>query len=154
MARNAAFLAHVVDLLTDWAPVTARPMFSGWSLYRDGVIFALVLRDVLYFKVDDENRAEFERAGMAPFRYQRAGREAVITSYWEVPPGALDDRDELAALADGALAAGRRKQAERGARRHAPLEVRSHRTPVRAVTSNRSGKKKAGKGAKRGCPPG
>lgn len=151
MARNAAFLAHVVDLLADWAPVTARPMFSGWSLYRDGVIFALVLRDALYLKVDDGNRAAFERAGMAPFRYARAGREAVITSYWEVPPGALDDPDELAAFADGALAAGRRKQAERSSKKRAP-KVRSHRSPAREVTSNRAGEKKARKGAKRGHP--
>ena len=151
MARSTAFLAHVVDLLDGWARVSARPMFSGFGLYRDGVIFALVLRDALYFKVDDANRAAFEAAGMAPFTYTRAGRAATLTSYWEVPPAALDDPDELATLAEGALAAGRRKQAERGGAGSRPRsKVKSHRPKEPEVPSNRSGDKKARAGAKRG----
>ena len=152
MARNAAFLAHVVDLLSGWARVTARPMFSGWALYRDGVVFALVLRDTLYFKVDDGNRAAFAEAGMAPFRYTRAGRDAVLTSYWEVPPAALDDADDLATLADGALAAGRRKQAKRSVGLLPATGVQAHRASERKVASNRSGDKKARKRAKTGRP--
>jgi DNA transformation protein len=150
MARNAALLAHVLDLLEGWGRVNARPQFSGWCLTRDGVVFALLLRDSLYFKVDDGNRAVFAAAGMAPFRYSRAGEHAVLTSYWEAPPSALDDPDELAALADGALAAGRRKQAKRGARQPAASKVKSHHPRQPEVPSNRSSDKKARTGAKRG----
>ena len=151
MARDAAFLAYVLDLLSGWGRVNARPQFSGWCLTRDGVIFALVLRDALYFKVDDVNRPDFERAGMAPFRYMRAGREATLGSYWEAPPAALEEPEELAALADGALAAGRRKQV--GAvtgrvRRLGQSRVRSHRSPEPEVSSNRSGEKNTRKRAK------
>ena len=152
MARNTAFLAYVLDLLSGWGRVNARPQFSGFCLTRDGVIFALVLRDALYFKVDDVNRPDFERAGMAPFRYMRAGQEAVLGSYWEAPPAALDEPEELAVLADGALAAGRRKQARasggRQARPVAADKVSKHRSLEPEVTSNRSSEKKARKTAK------
>lgn len=154
MARDAALLAHIVDLLADWGRVSARPMFSGFGLYRDGLIFALLLRDALYLKTDDINRPDFVRAGMAPFSYRRAGKRAKLTSYWEAPPAALDDPDELAALADGALAAARRKRTAEEINHRAAAEVKSHRLPARKVSSHRSGKKKAGKRAKRGRSPG
>ena len=153
MARDDAFIAHVVDLLAGWGPVSARRMFSGCGLYRDGTIFALILRNVLYLKVDDVNRPDFVRAGMAPFSFKRAGKDTIITSYWEVPPSALDDPDELAELADGALAAARRKQAAKPINHRARSGVQSHRPPEREVSSHRSGEKKAGKRAQRGRLP-
>ena len=35
------------DLFSEFGPVDVRRMFSGAGVYADGVIFALVLRDVL-----------------------------------------------------------------------------------------------------------
>jgi TfoX/Sxy family transcriptional regulator of competence genes len=45
--------------------ITTRRLFSGAGLYCDGVIFALILRDTLYFKVDDGNRRAYQ-ADQAP----------------------------------------------------------------------------------------
>jgi DNA transformation protein len=126
MARNSAFLAQVVELLGAWGRVTTRPMFSGWALYRDGVVFALVLGDALYFKVDAANRAAFESAGSAPFRYQRADRAAVVTSYWEAPADVFDDSGLLMRFADGALAASRRSARKRSAKTRSAKKVKKH----------------------------
>ena len=38
------------------------------------IIFALILRDTLYFKVDDGNRPAYEAEGLAPFTYEARGR--------------------------------------------------------------------------------
>ena len=47
MSVSDEFLAFVLDLLDAWGGVTARKMFGGAGLYRDGVMFALVADDGL-----------------------------------------------------------------------------------------------------------
>jgi DNA transformation protein and related proteins len=115
---ESEYVAHVVDLLRAWAPVAPRRMFGGHGLYRGAIMFALVTGDVLYFKTDALNRGEYEAAGMMPFSYARAGREAVIMSYHAVPPDLLEAAGELAAWAERAFAAAlRARQAKKPARR-------------------------------------
>jgi DNA transformation protein len=106
------FIEHLLDQLAGWGGVNARRMFGGWGLYRAGVMFGLVADDVLYLKADDANRPAFEDAGMKPFSYQRAGKPAVIMSYWECPPDALDSAETLIALARDAHAAALRSGAK------------------------------------------
>ena len=71
---SADFVEFLKDQLGALGHVTARRMFSGAGVYCDGVIFALVLRDTLYFKVDDGNRAAYEAEGLKPFTYEAKGR--------------------------------------------------------------------------------
>jgi DNA transformation protein and related proteins len=101
---------HIVDLLRSWSRVDARRMFSGYGLFRDGLMFGIVIRDVLYLKTDDDTRRDYESAGMAPFRYQR-GNKRIALGYHTVPAEALDDGDELAAWAQKAYAAAVKKAA-------------------------------------------
>ena len=108
MAGNASLIAFVAEQLGPLGHVTARRMFSGAGIYCDGVIFALVLRDVVYFKVDDGNRAAYEAEGSAPFTYEAKGRQVEIGSYWRVPERLFDDPDDMVEWARAALAAGRR----------------------------------------------
>jgi DNA transformation protein and related proteins len=85
------------------------------------VIFALILRDTLYFKVDAENLASYHAEGSSPFRYQARGKTVEIGAYWRAPERLLDDMDAMVAWAGAALAAGRRaaanKKRHRAARR-------------------------------------
>ena len=53
-------------------------MFGGAGVYCDGVMFALVPRDTLYFRVDDGNRAAYEAEGLEPFTYDGKGRTIVL----------------------------------------------------------------------------
>lgn len=139
------FVDHLLDLLSGWGGVSARKMFGGWGLYRAGIMFGLVADDVLYLKADAGNRASFEDAGMQPFTYERAGKPAVIMSYWECPPDALDAPDALvafareahqAALRSGtkAVKAGRAQAAKRAkaaSRRATVARPRERRRPKR-----------------------
>lgn len=39
-------------------------MFGGLCLWHQGLAFALVIDEALYFKVDDHNRIAFEQRGL------------------------------------------------------------------------------------------
>jgi DNA transformation protein len=124
MAISEDFLDFLKDQLRGLGPITARRMFSGAGIYCDGIIFALLLRDALHFKVDDANRAAYEAEGMQPFTYQARGKPVRMEAYWRVPERLLDDPDEMLEWARAALAAGRRaaagkKKPKRKSRRRA-----------------------------------
>ncbi len=105
------FAEFVAEQLAALGTVTARPMMGGRTLYCDGVVFALVSAGELYLKADDHSRAEFTERGWPAFR---PGPEASGTmSYYLVPAGVLENRDELARLAGIALDAGRRASAKK-----------------------------------------
>ena len=95
MARDQAFHEYIVgDVLREIPGITSRAMFGGWSLYKDGIIFALIADGELYFKVDDKNRADFEERGSHPFVYQHKGK-SIAMSYWLLPEEILENREEL-----------------------------------------------------------
>jgi DNA transformation protein len=102
------------DLFAPFGPVTVKRMFSGAGIFADGLMFGLVVRDVIYLKADDGNRADFEREGCAPFTYTRgkkSGRPSEhALPYWRLPERLYDDPDELAAWARRSFAAAERKK--------------------------------------------
>ena len=110
-------IAYLKDQMAPLGPIASRRMFSGAGLYCDGVIFALILRDTLYFKVDADNRAAYQAEGSTPFRYQARGKTVEIGTYWRAPDRLLDDVDEMLAWARAALAAGRRAATNKPRRR-------------------------------------
>ena len=112
MAASQGFVAFVCDQLSPWGGVLARRMFGGQGLFRDGTMFALVHDDTLYFRTDEANVADFRAAGMAPFSYRRDGRKVAL-GYHAVPPDILDEADRLAAWAERAYAAARRRAKSR-----------------------------------------
>ena len=50
----------LIDLFTDFGPVTIRRMFSGYGISADGINFALALRAGLYFRADEATIPQFE----------------------------------------------------------------------------------------------
>jgi DNA transformation protein len=117
MARQSAFVGHVVDLLSPLGPpggVRPRAMFGGYGIYLNDLMFALVAWDVLYFKVDDGNRPAYEAAGSGPFR-PYADRPTTM-SYHEVPASLLDEPDALMSWARDAVAAARRARGAKPSR--------------------------------------
>lgn len=95
MTANSEFLAFLQDQLDRFGRVDVRRMFGGAGLFRDGVMFGIVVHDTLYLKTGDSSRAGYEAAGMAPFQYVRKGT-TVSLGYHEVPADVLEDGDALA----------------------------------------------------------
>ena len=91
---SPAFRQFVLDQLEELGEVTPRSMFGGVGLYHRGVFFGLIAGDVLYLKVGDSNRGEYERHGMQPFKPypHRSG----TMRYYAVPVEVLESPLELA----------------------------------------------------------
>ena len=103
------FKNSIVHQLNQVAPVTARSMFGGYGLYAEGIMFALIAYETLYFKVDDENRADYIDCGMGPFLYERHG-QPIQMSYYQLPETVLEDPLELLSWIEKAQAAARRSK--------------------------------------------
>jgi DNA transformation protein len=114
-ARDSEFVSYVVGSLQPLGPVTARRMFGGHGLYLDGVMFALIAYDMLYFKVDDGNRSAYAAAGLEPFTYTDKGKP-IRMSYHEAPSEGFDDPDILCAWARDAYAAALRTKTPKRSR--------------------------------------
>jgi DNA transformation protein len=135
VATSPEFLAFVKDQLGPLGHVTTRRMFSGAGVYCDGVIFALILRDTLYFKVDDGNRAAYVAEGLEPFSYEAKGRTVEVGAYWRVPERLFDEPEEMVEWARAAVAAGRRaasRKAPKSKARTAPRRSPSPRAARRS----------------------
>jgi DNA transformation protein len=112
MAISPEYKEFLLDQFEPFGPVTIRRMFGGAGIFRDGLMFALVADDTLYFKVGDENQIDFEDRGMEPFTYLRKSKPASLR-YYEVPADVLEDPQELLPWAQKAftvaLSAARKK---------------------------------------------
>ena len=102
MPLSDEYLVYVLDQLSSWGDVSARKMFGGAGLYRDGKMFGLVADDVAYLKVDDSNREDFEAVGSSAFK-PYPDKPATM-SYFEVPPEVLEKPEELIRWAERSLA--------------------------------------------------
>lgn len=114
-ARND-FVDYAVELMAGWSAVSVRKMFGGYGLYREGLMFALIVDDELFFKTDEDNMAQFERAGSHPFVYVRQSRN-VRLSYWSAPAGGLEYPSEMSEWCQSAYGAALRAQAGSKARK-------------------------------------
>jgi DNA transformation protein len=115
MPVNEGYREYVLERLECVGQVTARNMFGGVGIYFEGLFCALIAEDVLYFKVDDVNRPDYEAAGMGPFR---SGGQTM--QFYEVPEDVLEDEEKLRLWAGKALEVARRKRAERGKKKAKP----------------------------------
>lgn len=115
MTVTASYRAFVLERLQRALPdIRGRDMFGGVGFYAGTTFFALIGNDVLYFKVDERTRTEFESRGMRAFRPFGEGGE--VMQYYEVPVDVIEDNDALREWASAAVAVGR-KSKQRKAKR-------------------------------------
>lgn len=108
MAVSEGFKGYIIDQLEQLGYVTVKKMFGGAGIYHGGIIFGLIADDVLYFKVDDSNRSDYEQAGMKQYRPPFIDKPMVMP-YSEVPADILEDRERLSEWARNALFASMNK---------------------------------------------
>lgn len=96
-----SFRRFVLDQLAAMEDIQPRSMFGGVGLYCRGLFFGIIAGDVLYLKVDETTRGDYERAGMGPFcPYPERGG---TMQYYAVPVGVLESAEELARWAKRAV---------------------------------------------------
>jgi DNA transformation protein len=75
-------------------------------------MLAMVRDDVLYFRVDDDNRALFKEAeAFPPLNYEKGGGSSDL-AFWRASARLFDEPDEFLNWARAALAAARRVAAK------------------------------------------
>ena len=108
------YLEYVLGQLEGLGELRWRKMFGGIGLYADDLFFALIAGGVLYFKVDDSNRAEFEARGCGPFRPR--GEDGGAMNYHEVPEDVLERPREAVRWARRSLEIARQSPRRGGGR--------------------------------------
>jgi DNA transformation protein and related proteins len=135
----------LIDLFSDFGPVTIRRMFSGFGISADETNFALALRGGLYFRADEQTIPRFEAEGSKPFSYQTRAKTVTVGSYWQLPERLYDDPEELTGWARAALAA-----AQRAALRKRPKAKKKPAAKTKAAAEKKRAatKKKTSKRAR------
>lgn len=95
MPKDESFHEYVIDLFRNFPGITSRGMFSGWALYQDDIVFAIIAEGELYFKSDKHIQSYFEQANSHPFIYSRKDSKSITLSYWSVPEEVLENEVEL-----------------------------------------------------------
>jgi len=67
-------------------------MFGKTGVFCDGLMLAMVRDDVLYFRVDDDNRALFKEAeAFPPLNYEKGGG-SIDLAFWRAPERTMTRR--------------------------------------------------------------
>jgi DNA transformation protein and related proteins len=113
MAASDSFAEFLREQLAPLGGITMRRMFGATGVFCDGLMFAVVSEDTLYFRVDDHNRTAFKDAtSFPPLSYEKKGR-TISLSFWRAPERLFDETDELVMWSRTALAAARRVAAKK-----------------------------------------
>ena len=94
MAVSESYREFVIEQLSNVVPISYRKMFGGIGVYSEGLFFAIMGDDRLYFKVDDSNYADYAAHRSEQFMNLR---------YYEVPVDILEDEDQLSEWVEKAL---------------------------------------------------
>lgn len=138
MPLSPGFSDYVLELLSGFGRLEAKRMFGGAGLYRNGIMFAILDDDVVFFRVDDKLEADLKAQGSVPWSYSMKRDGAVREmGYWRMPETAADDPDEAVAIAKRAYAAA---VARKAVRAKAPAKKKA---AAKAVVA-KVGAKKAG----------
>ena len=135
MPKSNEFVDYLLELLEPFGQVTARAMFGGYGIYHNQLMFGLVADDMLYLKVDDVNRKEFEERKLQPFVYVKQGK-AMKMSYYQIPEEALDNSDEMCRWAELAYSAALEVKVK--PRKRNKIPYKGSRTPLSEKASERS----------------
>lgn len=114
MKGTDSFRDFVLDQLARVPDVRARPMFGGLGLYAGDVFFGIMATDVLYLKVDDATRPDYEAHGSRAFT-PYANRPMTMP-YYNVPAVVLEDAPMLSAWARRSIAIAKTTAKARAAR--------------------------------------
>jgi DNA transformation protein len=108
MVASDTYADFLREQLAPLGRLALRRMFGKTGVFCDGVMFAMVTDNTLYFRVDDQNRETFKEAeSFPPLNYAKKG-STIDLSFWRVPERLFDEPDELVSWARAALAAAHR----------------------------------------------
>ena len=143
MPVSDGYLTFVLDQLRPVVPgLRARRMFSGFGLYASDLFFGIVHDDVLYLKVDDTTRGEYDARGMPPFRPFEVHASM---NYSQLPEEILEEREALQLWTGRALDVARAAKRTRATGKGVKKRATKKSAPKKSATKKCATKKKATK---------
>ena len=94
MSSQKEFVAFILEGLAPLGAVTSKNMFGGTGIFRENLMFGLVIQGTLYFKVDEDLRVEYLQQDCEAFTYTRQGKPCQL-NYYSAPEETLEDPEEL-----------------------------------------------------------
>ena len=110
MARPSEFVQFVLELMAPAGNVRARAMFGGHGIYREDIMFAIIVDDRLYFKADSATYRKFTKRNLNQFTYVARGK-TVTMQYYEAPPEVFESPVAMRSYALQAIASALRTRA-------------------------------------------
>jgi DNA transformation protein and related proteins len=108
MLVSMGFREFVLDQLGGVPDLRAKSMFGGIGLYAGDTFFGIMAADLVYFKVDEKSKRDYEAAGAIAFApYADATIPATATTYYSVPADVLESAPTMLAWAKTSIAAAR-----------------------------------------------
>jgi DNA transformation protein len=99
--QQRAFAEFVLEQMSDISGIGKRAMFGGFGIYRDGLMFALIADEQLYFKASDHLADDFTALGLQPLLYESKGK-AVSLKYYQAPESVFEQSEQMLLWADKA----------------------------------------------------
>jgi DNA transformation protein len=144
-----ADIDHLQELFAPVGGVSFKRMFSGYGIMKDGMMFALVASDILYFRADDAAVARHKAEGAPQWTPVMRGKTMTTMPYWQVPERLFDEPDEFAEWAREAFAIAARHRASKAPRKKAAAKSK---TPAKPVARKPAAPKKASKPKMKAAP--
>lgn len=126
MSVSNGYRTYIVEQLAALPALSTRRMFGGIGLYSGEWFFALIDDDVLFFKVDDVNRADYVSRRMKAFM---PFPDRPSLGYFQVPAEVIEEAEELARWARRSVEVAQRAGVKRVRLKPDPRKKR--KTPAR-----------------------
>lgn len=102
--KDSSFKDFIAERLGFIEGIIFKSMFGGYGIYKDGIVFAIIADDQLFFKVNDDLKEQYESMGSTPFTYENNKGKKISMSYWELPADILENDEELEKWVDQSVA--------------------------------------------------
>ncbi len=89
--------------------VKSRSMFGGFGIFIDDAMFALVVKDQLHIRADEQSSKTFQQQGYEPYVYKKRGFP-VVTKYFALPDDSWDNPEQIITKAKAALEAAKQER--------------------------------------------
>lgn len=126
MAVQKQYLAYLLEQLAGLSALRANRMFGGVGLYSDGLFFAVIDDDTLYFKTGDSNSEPYRARRMPRFMPFPDRPEAVL-GYHQVPADIIEDAEVLVDWARQSVAVALKARAARTVKPRTPARKKTVR---------------------------
>lgn len=93
MAVNQGFWDYINDQLSPLTHISSKKMFGGVGYFHEDKMFGMIQSNGIFrLKVDDRNRATFEKYGSGPLT---SAKKKGSMPYYEVPLEIVENQEEL-----------------------------------------------------------